>query len=239
MNPKENKYPAETIEEVFDACNPAKPLEPGDNRYVDCSPARGVQSIKKILGWKICHSEESLHELVSGNRGCGKSTELLRLKKYLQDKGYFVAYFEASEDLDMNDLQYSDLILSDVLNLTRILSEEKVKLDDKLLKQFYNWFAEVTIEKEERKYLEAEIKSKVGVRAPLLSFFIQFMATVIGRIKTSTESKKTIRQRLDPRISQLIENTNYFIMDARIKLKKKGYNDLVIIIDNLDRLTLK
>ncbi|TKJ29075.1 hypothetical protein CEE39_09480 [bacterium (candidate division B38) B3_B38] len=114
-----------------------------------------------------------------------------------------------------------------------------MKLSNKLINQFYSWFAEVTIEKEERKSLEAEIKGKVGVGAPLLSFFIQFMAIVTGRIKTSTESKKTIRQRLDPRISQLIENTNLLIIDARAKLKKMGYKNLVIIIDNLDKVTLR
>ncbi|TKJ29076.1 hypothetical protein CEE39_09485 [bacterium (candidate division B38) B3_B38] len=105
MNPKENKYPAETIEGVFAACDPTKPLEAGDIRYVDCSPARGEPSIEETLGKRILRSEEPLHELVSGHRGCGKSTELLRLKSYLHKQGYFVAYFDVMEDLDVNDLQ--------------------------------------------------------------------------------------------------------------------------------------
>ena len=239
MNPEGKKYPAETIKDVFAACNPAKPLEPGDPRYLDCSSARGMLSIEKTLGRKITLSEEPLHELVTGHRGCGKSTELLRLKKHLQDKGYFVAYFQATEDLDMNDLQYSDLILSMVLNLTRILEKEEVRLNATLLNQLSSWFAEVTIEEEERKNVEAEVRAKVGVGAPVLSIFIQFMATVMGRIKTGIESKKTIRQRLDPRITDLIDNTNLLIADARIRLRKEGYQDLVLIIDNLDRLTLR
>ncbi|WP_353736013.1 MULTISPECIES: hypothetical protein [unclassified Okeania] len=43
-------------------------------------------------------------QLYAGHRGAGKSTELLRLKQYLESQKIFVVYFAADEqDIDAED----------------------------------------------------------------------------------------------------------------------------------------
>jgi len=48
----------------------------------------------------------------TGHIGCGKSTELLRLKTELEQQGFHVVYFESSQDLDMADVDISDILLA-------------------------------------------------------------------------------------------------------------------------------
>ncbi|MGV2390500.1 MAG UNVERIFIED_CONTAM: hypothetical protein LVR29_26535 [Microcystis novacekii LVE1205-3] len=61
---------------------------------------RADADVCKDLGRKIIRSlpTEYTHQLYTGHRGGGKSTELLRLKKHLEQNNCFVVYFAADED---------------------------------------------------------------------------------------------------------------------------------------------
>ena len=48
-----------------------------------------------------------------------------------------------------------------------------------------------------------------------------------------------IRERLEPQVYQLIARMNEFIQAALPEIKKKGFRDIVLIIDNLDRIVLR
>ena len=104
--------PARTLRDAFNAVDPAKPLEAGDPRYVDCTDVRGNRDVVQRMFDPITWSKSNTAQLLTGHRGCGKSTELLRLKARLEEAGYAVIYFEADEDLDVNDIVYSDLLLA-------------------------------------------------------------------------------------------------------------------------------
>ena len=53
---------------------------------------------------------------MKGHIGCGKSTELFRLKDKLEQQGYHVVYFEFSEDLDMGDVDISDIFRTYIMS---------------------------------------------------------------------------------------------------------------------------
>jgi len=101
--------PAAKLKEAYNAVK-LDPLESGDPRYVDCSPARGGEDVVRFLSLRIENSTHPMAQLISGHRGCGKSTELKRLVKDLENKGYLVVYFAADEDIDVGDLVYTDLL---------------------------------------------------------------------------------------------------------------------------------
>lgn len=54
--------------------------------------------IELELGREILFSDEPSYQLYAGHRGAGKSTELLRLKSYLEANDCFVVYFAADEE---------------------------------------------------------------------------------------------------------------------------------------------
>ena len=85
MNTEDNEF----LKGFFNAVSD-RPLEPGDDRYVslydealtDVDP---VHQLAQAIEW----STESVR-LFSGYRGAGKSTELRRLKRQLEESGHLV-----------------------------------------------------------------------------------------------------------------------------------------------------
>jgi len=233
------KLPASNLEDAFNACDPAQPLPAGDERYVDLAPGRGSDGNAAVqCHRRIVRSEKPLVQLFAGHRGCGKSTELRRLQSDLEQEGFFVAYIEAHKDIDLEDTEPTDVLLSLIRSLDLSLRQAGIEVSEKLLNEFTDWFAEVVLEKTQRTEIEAEVRSEaeIGGRFPL---FAKLLARFSGWIKTGTESKKQVRQRLDPQLSQLLARGKLFVTEARRAAKEKEKKDLVLIVDSLDLIALK
>jgi hypothetical protein len=219
------------------------PLQSGDPRYVDCSPARGYDGdIVSTLSWRIDSSKSPMTQLISGHRGCGKSTELLRLAKNLEDKKFLVVYFAADEDLDIGDLEYTDLLVAIIKRLERDLAEKGIQIDPRLMKGILMWFAEVVYESSDEEQITRTLDTEfeLGLKAPsALPIIAKMLAKITGQIRTGQKSRKNIRSKLDPQVYQLIARINEFIAAAIPEIKKKGFRDIVLIIDNLDRIVLR
>ena len=238
MNPA---LPAANLKDAYNAVL-LDPLPSGDRRWVDCSPARGGNDIVELLALRIEGASRSTAQLISGHRGCGKSTELLRLASRLEKEKFLVVYFAADDDIDMGDLVYTDLLLSIIKRLERTFSEKGIQIDERLSRGIMMWFAQEVYGLTEETAVEASLKTdfELGLNAPsVLPVFAKLLARITGQIKTGQQIRKDIRLCLDPQIFQLIERINEFIRAALPQIKKKGFRDLVLIIDNLDRIVLR
>ena len=238
MNPD---LPAANLKDAYNAVL-LDPLPSGDRRWVDCSPARGGNDIVELLALRIEGASRSTSQLISGHRGCGKSTELLRLASRLEKEKFLVVYFAADDDIDMGDLVYTDLLLSIIKRLERVLSEKGIQIDERLSRGIMMWFAKEVYGWTDESAVEANLKTEfeLGLSAPAaLPLIAKLLARITGQIKTGHQIRKDIRLCLDPQIFQLIERINEFIRAALPQIKKKGYRDLVLIIDNLDRIVLR
>ena len=112
------------IDKIYNAFDPFEPLKPGDPAYVECGEVRGDSNILQDLGRKILRANSPTCQLYAGHRGAGKSTELLLLKKYLEDNSCFVVYFSADkEDINSEDAQYTDILLACTRHLLQDLRE--------------------------------------------------------------------------------------------------------------------
>jgi len=139
---------ARTLRDVFNAANPLLPLPSGDPRYVDCTEVRGNEDVVTQLFQCITWSDTITSQLFTGHRGCGKSTELLRLRQRLTDANYAVIYFEADEIIDIEDTEYTDVLVAIALQVFEGLKTLGVNLSDDLLESVFAWFAEVVYEQE-------------------------------------------------------------------------------------------
>lgn len=111
------------LDEMYNAFIPT-PLQPGDPAYVDCRAVRGDEDVVQDLGRTVRRSRDLTYQLYSGYRGSGKTTELLRLKKHLEDLSHVVVYFAADEaDLSVQDAQHTDILLACTRHLLRGLKE--------------------------------------------------------------------------------------------------------------------
>jgi len=242
MNDDKSFQPATTITQAYNAVNPEQSLEPGDPRYVDFAAQRGDEHPVSVIVKRILRSEANqpvrhLKQLLAGHRGCGKTTELLLLKERLEKENFFVVYFDAASEIDMNDVDYSDLLLATMhqLHLQVEQSPLQLFLDIKRLDDIALRLGRVILEKEEREDIEATLKTeyRVGAEIPL---FVKMMAAFKGFITSGSTQKKHIRVELQQRTSLFLQDLNDLIDKLQQQLRDKGKRGLVIIIDSLDRI---
>ena len=86
--------------------------------------------------------DQTVTRLLTGHRGCGKTTELNRVRDALSSGGHerrvFVSMLFADEWLDLEDVQPEDLVLQIVRQLAADLSEAGVGLGEQKLKGFFS-----------------------------------------------------------------------------------------------------
>ncbi len=211
----------------FRACNPAKTLvvgNPEDRQYyIDFSSVRGGRIIE-ALGRTITRlsPDEPTCQLFTGHIGCGKSTELFRLKAQLEAQLFHVVYFESSKDLDMVDVDISDILFSIAKAVSESLEAIGIHLKPRYFAKLFNDikdFLQAPIE------LSTEAELSVGI------------AKITAKTKDSPQLRDQLRQHLEPRTKSILNAINEEILGRGIEeLKLRGKKGLVVIVDNLDRV---
>jgi energy-coupling factor transporter ATP-binding protein EcfA2 len=231
-------YRATTLKTAFQVCNLEELSGENLRYYVDLAEVRkteAIEGVNTILDFQEPGQFETV--LFTGHRGCGKSTELKRIQnRWEQD--YRVIYLEANEEIDINDSEYTDLYLVVIKQIEFALRELKLKFDPKLLKNFEQWFKEVT------KETESTVESSVSVSAeatlgPEAPFIAKLLVKLLAQIKGADKRKSVIRQTLQRDISRLKADINLLLRDGYNKIKNKYPKGFLIIFDNLDRVPPK
>ena len=123
---------AKTLRYAYNRVDPTQPLPDGDARYVNCDDVRGNEDVVTQMFRTVSYSDKDSHQLFTGHRGCGKSTELLWLKARLLAADFHVVYFAVDEYLDPNDLIYTDLLLSIARRIEADFRESDIDLSEAL-----------------------------------------------------------------------------------------------------------
>ncbi len=232
--------PAQSLTEVA-AQATLEPLPLGDPRYVDLSAGRDTKELRQLrLHLEDQRGRENRFAKVAftGHRGSGKSTELLRLEDRLA--GRFTSLHLYVDETLLRDLEYTDLLLWLVDSLARKFAEWSMPLDERLVDEVANWFAEIV--KEEIKSVKAgteleatlEGEAKAGLYFASLRVFSRLKSIVTGSI----DSRQTIRKKLQPYGQDLINRVNGLLDSAARALEQRGKEpDLLIVQDNLDQLS--
>jgi hypothetical protein len=233
-------YPVHTVDDAYDACHPEEPLKSGDPRYVDLTVARGNENLAQTVALRISRTKPPRfhQQLISGHRGCGKSTELRQLQAKLQDKGFFVVYLDAEETLDLGEIKYQDVLVAITKAIEEDLRASGVKINQKLREELDNWFADRILSEETRLDGEASLKSEFGIDAklPLLA---RVLAMITSQVKVASSQREEIRRKLDREMTVFIERLNLLIGNARQNVQKKNYSDLVVLVDGLEKMQFR
>ena len=235
--------PARRLRDVSRAVQ-IEPLASGDSRYADISGGRSTIDLRMMrVSLEDFDAQQDRFAKITfaGHRGCGKSTELLRLENELA--GRFTAlHFFATEDEIIADYDFSELFLDLVDELVRKFHDEKVPLNARLAEDISMWFAEVTLDEVEKikkdieVTTEAELKAKYGIFWLSVGLLTKLKSTIAG----SHERRLEIRQKLQQDPLELIRRFNLLLDNAHTALRKAGKPaNLLIVVDNLDRLTAK
>ncbi len=212
------------IDKIYNAFDPFEPLKPGDPAYVECGEVRGDSNIELDLGKKIVRANSPTCRLYAGHRGGGKSTELLRLQKYLEDNNCFVVYFSADkEDIDSEDAQYTDILLACTRHL---LAELRDNNPDPIL----HWLRDRWKDLQDLDLTTVKLES-LSVQAAIATF-----GKITANLRAVPSQRSKIRELVNPHTTTLLKALNEFIYEAQNQLPL-GKTKLVIIADSLDRIT--
>ncbi|QTA82798.1 p-loop domain-containing protein [Desulfonema limicola] len=231
--------PAKDLNEVFNYFQ-IKPitLETFETFYVNADKGRGGNPIFNTLKRRIVNNPEGcLKLLVSGHKGSGKSTELIRLQKDIE-KDFVVLNFSVFEELDIFNINYMELFIVTMEKLFNyVQGEEKINIDKKYLEDIQNWMKSGEIREINRNYmgLDLDTEMQAGADIPFLAkFFAKFKASA----KSSSSMEKTLINSIEPKLSELISLCNKFIAEIRLNLPKVNKKGLVIIIEDMDKIDL-
>jgi energy-coupling factor transporter ATP-binding protein EcfA2 len=199
---------ATTLKQAFRVCDlGALTGADLDRYYVDLSAVRSREAIDSVSAQiDFLEPGEPASILFTGHRGCGKSTELKRIQRRWELE-YEVIYIKATDELDINDTDYKDIYLVIIKYVTEAVQSWGLKLDPTLVKEFENWFKDITGETEEKveKSVSVSGEAEAGQQFP---FVFKLMVKLLSQIRGSEAYKKTIREDLQQGFSRLQENTN-------------------------------
>lgn len=224
------------IDRFFKIFSP-HPLEGDDLNYVDLFKVRGDNPINS-LKYRLLDAPKGKQQILfSGFTGCGKSTELNRLSQQLADEdGFIVVHLNIIEDIDPINVTYVDLIPLAMEKLAEAAHKFNIRVDNDLIKSIKHWKDKEEIKKinDFTKGVEAE----AGIEAKgSLWWLVKFSGALRTNMRLSRSAKKTITEIIEPRISDLIGYCNDLIREIKQNLEKGNKKGLLVIIENMDKLS--
>jgi phenylpyruvate tautomerase PptA (4-oxalocrotonate tautomerase family) len=161
----------------------------------------------------------------SGHRGCGKSTELngLAANPDIMDK-FFIIKYSVKDICDVHNLNYIDVLFSIGAQLYIQYTEAGKELSPELISDLEGWKNNIEKITEESSAIESSFDGG------LKTFFVSVMA----KIKSERITRETIREIIEPNLSDLIDKINMIIADIEGKEKKS----VLVLIDDLDKPSL-
>lgn len=175
---------------------------------------------------------------LSGYKGTGKTSELLKLTNSINStKCYFSVFVDISdEELDANNIETIDILILMLEKLVQKLEKHGAQVSPDSIASFYDWY-KTRIEEINKKVdisasIEVETKAKIG----LLDFFSILVKTK-GKLQASDETKNTIRTEFKNRFSDFSMKFNEFILSLKEQFQAKSeYKDILFIIDGFEKI---
>ena len=219
------------ITRLVRACDVGE-LQAGDDRYVNCDELRGNNLIEHYArSLRRADPSNPVTRVFAGHMGVGKSTELLRLKQLLEkpqngdnpNLPFKVIYFDVRETLDLNDLDFPDLLVC-------IAGEIQTQLRDAKIPGFT---ATSTLLKNVWEGLKGVLGSEVTISGD-----IPFTPLAV-ELKNNATGRQKLREAIDAQSTSLLQAVNDLLVEATVKLREANHEGLVLIVDGLEKVVLR
>lgn len=222
LEEEKKRMPTTSLEETLNVFDPQRPLAIEElDRYYVARPHAPLEPMKTYL--RV--TKQPVKILFSGHRGSGKSTELTRLAKDLEND-FFVVRFSA-RTLNVSDLNYVDIILACASALFREATEKArhIALPPNVWKGVLDL---LTNEITKETTISVPKKGAVSAKVNALIFSIE------GKYGRETTTRTLMRERLFPRVNDLIEQINVVCKEIEKETKRRP----LIIFEDIDKTDL-
>jgi len=200
---------------------------------------RGEDPTSEIIRKLKTQESENLKILFPGFKGCGKSTELLRLKREL-DNDFLIKIFAVRERLDPNNFTISEILITMMIDLFNFVNEnfKQIKLSKKLLLNLENWTNSIYKEEIKYRYYQGKMEAGVEIKSgfgKILNVFAKLGLDFNAGRKFKEITKKEVNQTL----SELTLNCNLLIFEIKNQLHKINKKNIIFIIEDLEKVMLE
>ena len=219
----------ETVARLYNAFDPLRPATEGE--YIETSEVRGNEALAPYFLRRLNLSKTYLSLPFSGHIGGGKSSELNHLAtclrgrhKLIGEKRYLAIKLDVLDYFDDFTASTTDILLamiSEIGDTFRTDPELKIELKDSLMTKRLE---------ELRKVLLSD------VNVPGADITVGGVKTSVKLLRNDPGRRLLVRAALEQQPTQLQEALNSVLQEARAAAKTKGFEDIVILIDSLDRI---
>jgi hypothetical protein len=238
-----------SLEDIQQATRYSEPLAPDHEFFTDFSGFRGEfegSIIYKTLGTRRVENNYELPQepqvykviiFLGGMRGSGKTSELAKYAQKLENRnGFFCVTCNIDTDLDINDLEYMDILILQMQKLTEKLNELGIEVNDSIVKTLQTWFEERENEVKKTLNTEMGVVTELNVGSPSWIPFLKILGKFKTGISGSHERVNAIRTVLKNNFARFASLFNEFIEETNLALRsrKKG-REVLFIIDGLEK----
>ena len=215
---------AKNLKDVYNLFDPMVPLRGEYLKafYVDIRPTL-FYGLKNSI--QISESPDKI--LLSGYKGCGKSTELNRLCEDKDIKERFIPIkFSIKDKLDLFDFDYKDLLVVVSAEIYNVLKANGIQMDQDILEEIRRWASKIEI---------INMKTTTaGVDAGTLLDFI--FGKIGGWMKVEDSTRTEIRTSISQNVSNLIDIINRMLTYIK---ERKNVKPVLLVIEDLDKLPIE
>ncbi len=234
--------------EVDNALNKFEAVDPDHEFFTDFQKVRGEfqdREVYKILN--VNQRDLSYHVqanrlnktmlFLAGVRGIGKTTELAKYAKRLHKADcFFVVTCNIDQELDMDHVEYMDILIFQLEKLVEKANEAGLKLKEDIITSLSDWFEERVVEINRSLKNEGQSEIEMGVSTPGLLSIFNFASKLKFGITGSRERAEKIRTTFKNRFNDFADKFNEFIERVNQQLREQSLGqEVLFIIDGLEK----
>jgi len=239
---------ANKLDEVDTAVRFDVPIGPDHEFFTDFSDVRGDfedRMIYKALNVNpktfVYNREANIGNktllFLAGMRGSGKTSELAKIAQKLnKPEAFFCVTCNLDIGLDMNDMEYMDIIIFQLERLFEELDKAKIDIDISIIASLQKWFSERVQEVNKAIKKQAGFEVEISAGTPSLFSFLGITTKVKASLLGSKENAQKIRTVFKNNFADFALKFNSFVEEVNIKLRQmEKARELLFVVDGIEK----
>lgn len=235
------------IEEVDNAVRFDVPIGPDHEFFTDFSDVRGDFEDKMVyrslnvnpktfaFDYNINRQNKTLLYL-AGMRGSGKTSELAKISKKLHNPDGFFCITCNIDELDVNDMEYMDILIYQLERLFQKLEHAAIEMDKEIIGSLQKWFSERVNEVNRAIRNEGGFEIELQAGTPSWLSFLGITTKLKNNLQGSKENAQKIRTVFKNNFTDFAKKVNeFFEWTGSVLRANKRAQDLLFIVDGLEK----
>lgn len=178
--------------------------------------------------------------LLTGHRGCGKTSLLFRLLEHFKNH-YFLVYFDIEHNFDKENFTQIDLLYLIGGAIYRVAEQEQLKPNSEIFTDLAH--SVYTLVYEEKEKVKDESLKAIDLVKGVICFGARMLGSELGENLTKAflepftftsgvSEDKSRKREVRPQVQQVVNCVNRLIADVESKAGKQ----LLLVVDGLDKI---